>query len=451
MEDRLRLFAKDNNSPKVENKTNISTVKRGIYRKRDIEKLIDSSKIYTTSSINGRRYGIEDFISFGNSSTSIDPGFDFVAEIDKKSGEVVIEFLGISSKYSDVFSKVMNKRVKSGTTWAYKIEEIAKKDSDLYPTYSLTSMDKSEALNMKSYIKLRISVPANSNDWTDILGGLLDIMLLLRSFLGNIYKLVFIEKGNQVFGNSKKRKLFSVNMIPFFIGAAASKMLYIVKQHMKSSVKLDWDSSRKVTYSSNLMQKLVDYCDKKFKDKLIIGQIGAGSYYIDLTNNLSLLKDLKDTKFLKENNIDPTRLRCEMDYWAKGVIEGKDVICYSENDPVPALAHEIGHFLENNDKYLGPIQRASHRGVFSTGFVTFLSILFGLISASPIASTIKLITGTILKFPELVKEFMASYYGLELLRIVGASKSDLEKAEFALKAAFKTYIIFVLDLSTTKI
>ena len=73
-----------------------------------------------------------------------------------------------------------------------------------------------------------------------------------------------------------------------------------------------------------------------------------------------------------------------MDWWAYGAQgidnDGKprDVILISDLDPVPAVFHEVGHFFQNNEKYLGSLQRASHSGIFSDEFTSLSSFFLGL-------------------------------------------------------------------------
>ena len=164
---------------------------------------------------------------------------------------------------------------------------------------------------------------------------------------------------------------------------------------------------------------------------------------------------LKDPVFLAKNNIDPERRRCALDWWAyaaAGLDNGgktRDVIMVADLDPVPAIFHEVGHFLQNNENYLGRMQRASHHGVFSNGFASLVSFLCGLggemVGYGVAGEVVGWITTLFAKFPTLEAEFMASWYGLQLMKQLGATDKDLENAKYALKAAYSTYVMSVLD------
>jgi hypothetical protein len=92
------------------------------------------------------------------------------------------------------------------------------------------------------------------------------------------------------------------------------------------------------------------------------------------------------------------------------------------------------------------MQRASHGMVFSDGFVKLSSFLLGLtggILGSGTPEVISWITSVLLKYPTLQSEFMASYYGLQLMKKMGASEKDVENAKHDLKLAFSTYVLGV--------
>ena len=164
------------------------------------------------------------------------------------------------------------------------------------------------------------------------------------------------------------------------------------------------------------------------------------------------MKLFNDQNFLIHNNIDPTRKRCELDwiaYAASGLDNNgkpRDLILMSDLDPVPAIFHEIGHFMISQNKSKGDIQRKSHTGLHSDGFASFVSFCLGMIG--PIGEIAGFLSTYLLKFPLMYSEFMASWYGIELMKKLGATEKDLENAKQTFRVAYSTYLVHVTDKAT---
>jgi hypothetical protein len=69
----------------------------------------------------------------------------------------------------------------------------------------------------------------------------------------------------------------------------------------------------------------------------------------------------------------------------------------------------------------------------------------GSMTESAVPEVISYVTSLLLKFPLLQSEFMASYYGLQLMKKLGATEKDLINAKFALKTAFSTYVMGAIN------
>jgi hypothetical protein len=254
-------------------------------------------------------------------------------------------------------------------------------------------------------------------------------------------------------------KNFSViEKITQYIPSIASALYKLIIQPiMKKRVEMKWDKANRASYTPALIPNLTKYIEKEYKTKLVVADCTPFSYYLNLTQGKDaekLRKMLCDPKALAMNNIDPLRKRCAMDWWAYGAQgidnDGKprDVILISDLDPVPAVFHEVGHFFQNNEKYLGSLQRASHSGIFSDEFTSLSSFFLGFMGSmaeSAVPEAISYVTSILLKFPTLQSEFMASYYGLQLMKKLGATEKDLTNAKYALKTAFSTYVMGVLN------
>jgi hypothetical protein len=298
-----------------------------------------------------------------------------------------------------------------------------------------------------------ITVPKDRSGIDALVMALTEFLVGLKLFTGNIYKIRLIEE------DVKEAKNFSViEKITQYIPSMASALYKLIIQPiMKKRVEMKWDKANKASYSPALIPNLTKYIEKEYKTKLVVADCTPFSYFLNLTQGKDaekLREMLKDPKSLAMNNIDPNRKRCAMDWWAYGAQgidnDGKprDVILISDLDPVPAVFHEVGHFLQNNEKWLGSLQRASHSGVFSDEFVTLSSFLLGFMGSmakSAVPEVISYVTSLLLKFPLLQSEFMASYYGLQLMKKLGATEKDLTNAKFALKTAFSTYVMGVIN------
>ncbi|MBP3732534.1 MAG: hypothetical protein J6I84_04735 [Bacilli bacterium] len=288
-----------------------------------------------------------------------------------------------------------------------------------------------------------ITIPNSKTGWINLVRALTEFCVSLKLFFGIKYYVWLVPE------EVPEAKNFSglASFIP-----TLTSLVYktIVLPILKKRVALKWEKSLTTKYSSSLLPKLLKKIKGDWGDKLILGDCTQQSYYLNLTKGkqaAEVRKVFTNKKFLEDEGIDPERRRCPVDWWAFAASKEKDLIMISDLDPVPAIFHEVGHFLANNENLLGPIQRASHRGVFSDGFVSLASFLLGTgggIAGSPVGEISGWVVSILLKFPTLCTEFMASWYGLQLMKSLGATDKDLTEAKYAFKTAFSTYVLSAL-------
>ena len=400
----------------------LSGVKRGKYSKADPDKFLIGKGVSIQFPANAKTYYSSGLIRTDvKEKDSWDEDFDLPVQIH--NGYMVFP----DFEYYGLFFFILPKYHRPGeSTWEYKWM----KEEDRYPKPVLT-------------------VPRDPKDWKEILEAFTEFLVGLKLFLGSIWNILLIPvksiktgMGDRFFGIAEK----AISLIP-----TAGSLIYrkIAAPLLEKKVNIEWNKTLRVNYSPGLLDKILSLADKRYGGTVLIGNIGAHSYFVNLTRGelgTRLRRMFTNPDFLVRNNIDPDRLRCELDYWAKAAREGKDVICYSDTDPLPAVAHEIGHHIENLDGTYGKIQRSSHTILFSDGFVGFVSFLLGW--AGPLGEVASWITTFALKSPTLIAEFMASYNGIELMKDAGATEEDLKSAKYSLKLAYSTYLNSVAKKST---
>lgn len=188
--------------------------------------------------------------------------------------------------------------------------------------------------------------------------------------------------------------------------------------------------------------------ESRFKDKniekkllsllpgdVIICDLGMDSFYLNPEVMSDKLRDelinLSDKEGI--NTINPTSLN---GFVIKSVKEQRRLIVKSDNDPTAALAHEIGHLVHDDTKLGNVLQSRSWlRGkdrlnkIISMGTYMFTKSV-----------SLTLLAPVVLGSPILYNEFMASYYGLNLLKKVGCTEAQLEEAKKLLSCAWGTYL-----------
>ena len=400
--------------------TKFGKLKKGKYKPAEFKSVIGTAMINHPAS--HRDYPSRDWIEVGGKK-KIDQDFDLIFKVCKNG-------LIISPEFDQYLLLLYTLSKYCNGNFDYKFVE--------------------RGINYPSPI---ITVPKNRDGIEALIMALTEFLVGLKLFTGNIYKIRLIEE------DVKEARNFSViEKITSYIPTIASALYKLIVQPLlKKRVDMKWDKANRASYSRALIPNLTKYIEKEYKTKLVVADCTPFSYYLNLTQGKDaekLRKMLCDSKALAINNIDPNRKRCAMDWWAYGAQgidnDGKprDVVMISDLDPVPAVFHEVGHFFQNNERYLGSLQRASHNGIFSDEFASLASFLLGFIGSmaeSAVPEAISYVTSILLKFPTLQSEFMASYYGLQLMKKLGATEKDLTNAKYALKTAFSTYVMGVLN------
>lgn len=385
-------------------------VKRGNFNLLTVKKFISSEKIIFPA--NSRIYYSKDFIEAGKerSFKNLDPDLDI--KIICNNG-----FLEFDSnfKYSyKVLTNIFPKYHTPESTWHYKfitlIEENGKRENP----------------------KPIVTVPTNSEDWSEIIKALTEFAVCLRLFIGDYYKIFIINSPY----TAPYQKSFSTNLsfIPTIINLGYK---YVGYPKIMGAISKNINELSKKEIRPGIRDKLVSYAKRNYKDLYLVN-LYTGSCYLNPRNI-----DEDSIESLRKLG-NPKRLRTMIDWIIKAYDEKKHLIFYSDLDNSVAIAHEIGHYLEDKDGTLGVIQRNNKTGFLSDNFIKGASFIAGLIggysgkgmTTEIITSLIAMLSGT----PLLFSEYMASYKGYQLLKELGCTQEELNLAKEYYKAAFKSYL-----------
>jgi hypothetical protein len=276
-----------------------------------------------------------------------------------------------------------------------------------------------------------ISLPRSSKELDEIVKVLTEIAESTKVFLGYSCKInIVLPRSQKV---SFKQKEYSTSaLIGLVLGRIA---LGTITSSMVESL------SRKNSYSRDVERRLLGWAKKK-KDLMVIN-LGDSSFYIN-KNTFEREKELYSNIMESGDSKNPRSID---DYLKKAFEQGKDLVVYSDINSSVVLAHELGHYLVSRKKFLRKIQDGAFLRILSRSdlLITFIAILLGL-SGHFVAS---MLSALVLKSPTLISEFAASYYGLKLLKEVGCSEKDINKARDEFKRAYVTYLNGALGISLT--
>lgn len=389
----------DKSKERSVNDINSSKIKRGKYNKTELEKYIKSETINFRA--NNRVYKASDFLSTWTGKEKLDKEYDILVDMSNgfiipDNGDIYISMLGILPKYHN-----------KNSTWEYVF------------------------INPRnSYPKPILTIPNTKEELKNIVKIFCELAVFLKVFTGCYYKFYFTDKNNKqkIFSDAKIPSLQS--FIPTFLNTGYILVGYPLIMG-RLSKKITEISKRE--YSKSKFDRFLDYCKKITKGNVYFVDLGPMSCYI----NPQMIEKNKLDKLKKE--ADSTRLRTMLDWILKAYEDKKHVIFYSDLDNPIALAHEVGHYLEDADGTLGKIQRGStNRDIFSNGFVGFLSFTLGLFGS--IGEIIGILSGLLLKSPLLFTELMASYKGLELIKDSKIfTEDEIQSAKKFFKLAWKTH------------
>lgn len=298
-------------------------------------------------------------------------------------------------------------------------------------TWEYTS--KTNQINKKLY-NILITLPSKKTEYLAFINMFAEMAEVIKVVMG--YKCVVnivLPKKTIKF----KQKEYSL-ILPVTLGVyIGSEILNHVSRSMLTAL------TEGNVYSPDVEKKLLGWA-KRQKD-LLVANIGDGSFYITREYYERNIKQKE--KLLKSGNIKNPRTLT--DYLAKAVSEDKDLVVFSDTNSTVVLAHELGHYIVSKKKFLkklqnGPFWRFISR---SNAFVAFVGLILGL-TGNMVAGIISTI---LMKCPELISEFAASYYGMKIMKEIGCSKEDLRKAKSDFRKAYITYLNGTLGLSLTSV
>ena len=305
------------------------------------------------------------------------------------------------------------------------------KKENPHSTWEYTS--KTNQVNKKLY-NILITLPSKKTEYLAFINMFAEMAEVIKVVMG--YKCVVnivLPKKTIKF----KQKEYSL-ILPITLGAyIGSEILNHVSRSMLTAL------TEGNIYSPDVEKKLLGWAEKH-KD-LLVANIGDGSFYITREYYERNIKQKE--KLLKSGNIKTPRT--STDYLAKAVSEDKDLVVFSDTNSTVVLAHELGHYIVSKKKFLKKLQNGPFWGFISrsNAFVAFVGLILGL-TGNMVAGIISTI---LMKCPELISEFAASYYGMKLMKEVGCSKEDLKKAKSDFRKAYITYLNGALGLSLTSI
>lgn len=380
--------------------------KGGKYTPREVKGIIKETTILHPASL--KEYKASGFIFLGPQE---DTRFDLVFTVDH--GLIVPS----DFQYYAFLIYTLTKYHRPESTWEYKTVEVGNNPP-----------------------KPIITIPKSTEGWKELMKALTEFCVTCKIFLGALYQIHLVEDKLEV------TKLFSItSFIPTATALLYKKFVFpLLAERLLNSI----GNLQGVRYSGCLLPNLKKLIDSKYPDKLVMADLGKGSYFLNLTKGDTaekLREMLTDKQFLERYQLNPEKRRCDVDWWAYaagGYDNGgkpRDLIMICDTDTIPAVFHEFGHFLENHSERLGKIQRASHGGIFSDAFAGFVAFLLGF--AGPIGELVGWLSTFALRSPKLIAEFEASYIGLQVMKECGATEEDLKNAKEMLKKAFQTYLL----------
>ena len=187
-------------------------------------------------------------------------------------------------------------------------------------------------------------------------------------------------------------------------------------------------------HDNRLMDSLISLIPRE--ESVLIGKIGDSSFYFNPNKATSHEKKLIIDAFEKMK-IDPDKLDTIESYMMNSLINNKKLIIASPSDGVVALAHEIGHLIEDLKGWTKVLQSRPITSMSSNGMApSLISVILSILGKDAYSVIVPLL----IQSPTLITEFMASKIGLDLLKKAGASDSQMEKCRRSLRYAWSTYL-----------
>lgn len=273
-----------------------------------------------------------------------------------------------------------------------------------------------------------ISAPKRKDELNDLINLFTEISEVIRVIVGVQCKINIVLPNSS---GSTKQKEYSLSLgIGVFL---SSIVLNKVSQELVKAL------TKGNTYSRDTEKRLLGWA-KKQKDLNVIN-LGDSSFYV---SRKVLEKDKKTTEAIMKEGISE-KPRNITDYLKKSLEEDKDLVVYSDSNSSCILAHELGHYIVSKKRFLKRLQNGVFFRTISKHdwFIAFVAIILG-VSGNVVPG---ILAAILMKSPELISEFAASYYGMKLLKETGCSKKELEKAKSDFRKAYFTYINNTLGIS----
>lgn len=273
-----------------------------------------------------------------------------------------------------------------------------------------------------------ISSPKRKDELNDLINLFTEISEVIRVIVGVQCKINIVLPNSS---GSTKQKEYSLSLgIGVFL---SSIVLNKVSQELVKAL------TKGNTYSRDTEKRLLGWA-KKQKDLNVIN-LGDSSFYV---SRKVLEEDKKTTEAIMKEGVSE-KPRNITDYLKKSLEEDKDLVVYSDSNSSCILAHELGHYIVSKKRFLKRIQNGVFFRTISKHdwFIAFVAIILG-VSGNVVPG---ILAAILMKSPELISEFAASYYGMKLLKETGCSKKELEKAKSDFRKAYFTYINNTLGIS----
>lgn len=278
-------------------------------------------------------------------------------------------------------------------------------------------------------LHIYVSLPTLTSEYEQIVQILTEISEATRVLAGYFCKInIVLPKMKTVF---KQKEYSSLAILGGVI--IGRHILGLISNQMIKSM------TKKNTYSLDVENKLLGWANKQ-KDLMVIN-LGDNSFYV----NQRVLSEDKGVcqEIMKNGNSDNPKT---VDDFLKISIENnKDLVVYSDTNSTVVLAHELGHYLVSKKRFLKRLQNSTFFRVISKSdlFILFVAVILGI--TGHLAAGV--ISALLMKSPELISEFCASYYGLKLMKDLGCKEEDLNKAKSDFKKAYITYLNNAVGLS----
>lgn len=365
------------------------------------------------SPFNRRPLKISDYIVFSNKkiegevNIGISKNLDFFGFFGEKSNSFIVDIvLSVLTKYKNEFPK---------STWQFISQENKKN---------------------RSYCDIFISSPHKREEYTTISNIFAEIAEAIKVLVG--YKCIvniILPKNSPRF---KQKEYSATLLIPVAASIALGK--FVLNKVSESLVKSMTEGN---TYSRDTEKRLLSWAFKK-KD-LLVTNIGDSSFYVDRGYYESNPR-AREALMKNGNSENP---RTSTDYLKLAISQDKDLVVYSDANSSVVLAHELGHYIVSRKKFLRKLQNSQLWRTLSRSdrFISFIAILLGL-TGNVVAGVLSTL---LMKCPVLISEFAASYYGLKIMKEVGCSKGDIEKAKSDFRKAYMTYMNGALGMSLTSV